>query len=185
MGGDGAVRVLGNGLEISIRTPAWGGDPEPLNIARVVDISIRTPAWGVTINRELGTTIILFQFAPRVGGDLPAMPLFTAPPISIHTPAWGVTRGHSSSRRGSLFQFALQQRRRYRHFSKANNGINVQCWNAQFFHISDSDADVLVPAKEIAVRGENIEGIEQFFHSEASSMMPAAAAAADSFLPTS
>ena len=44
----------------------------------------------------------------------------------------------------------LQQRRRYRHFSKANNGINVQCWNAQFFHISDSDADVLVPAKEIA-----------------------------------
>ena len=69
--------------------PCVGGDPEPLNIARVVDISIRTPAWGVTINRELGTTIILFQFAPRVGGDLPAMPLFTAPPISIHTPAWG------------------------------------------------------------------------------------------------
>ena len=49
--------------------PCVGGDPEPLNIARVVDISIRTPAWGVTINRELGTTIILFQFAPRVGGD--------------------------------------------------------------------------------------------------------------------
>lgn len=95
----------------------------------------------------------LFQFAP---------------------PAWGVTSSLADIEMDNLFQFALQQRRRYRHFSKANNGINVQCWNAQFFHISDSDADVLVPAKEIAVRGENIEGIEQFFHSEASSMMPAA-----------
>ena len=117
---------------------------------------------------------VLFQFAPPRGGDPSGAAAATTASYFNSHPRVGVTRGHSSSRLGSLFQFALQQRRRYRHFSKANNGINVQCWNAQFFHISDSDADVLVPAKEIAVRGENIEGIEQFFHSEASSMMPAA-----------
>ena len=97
--------------------------------------------------------------------------------ISAH---WALKSAHEASifpnerQADSVTAAELQQRRRYRHFSKANNGINVQCWNAQFFHISDSDADVLVPAKEIAVRGENIEGIEQFFHSEASTMMPAA-----------
>ena len=71
--------------------PCVGGDPEPLNIARVVDISIRTPAWGVTLAYWFEGCVNLFQFAPPRGGDGNCANAHAIHQISIRTPAWGVT----------------------------------------------------------------------------------------------
>ena len=93
---------------------------------------------------------------------------------SIITKAHKVTVLPNECQADSAAATKLQQRRGNRHFSEANNGINIQRRNAQLFRVSNSDTDIFIPIKEIAVRGEDVKGIEQLLHYGASSMLPAA-----------